>query len=159
MFYHSAYCGIDNVYAIDLTTHRRYQVTSRKYGAYNPVVSADGHWLIFNDFTKEGMNVAKMPLVPKQWKPLEEVEDRTVHYHEPLVTQEKNDVALENIPQCIYPVKRYHPWQHIFNVHSWLTLKNVSWNTRDPQHSLELLKAVEASILQSEDLLGTTKGI
>jgi len=157
VLYNSAYSGIDNIYAIDLATCRRYQVTSRKYGAYNPIISADGCWLIFNDFTKDGMDVAKMPFDPEQWTPLEQVEDRSVHYYAPLVAQEDNSDVLAHVPHRTYPVKRYHPWQHCLNVHSWLTLKDVAWNTDDPQKPSELLQKMELGVLRSKDLLGTTK--
>jgi len=157
VLYNSAYSGIDNIYAIDLATHRRYQVTSRKYGAYNPIISADGCWLIFNDFTKDGMDVAKIPFDPKQWTPLEQVEDRSVHYYAPLAAQEDNGDMLANIPHRTYPVKRYHPWQHWLNVHSWLTLKDVAWNTDDPQNPSELLQQMKLGVLCSKDVLGTTE--
>ena len=157
IFYNSAYSGIDNIYAIDLATHQRYQVTSRKYGAYNPIISADGYWLIFNDFAKDGMDVAKMPFDPKQWTPLEQVEDRSVHYYAPLVAQEDNSDVLAHVPHHKYTVQRYLPWQHCLNVHSWLTLKDVAWNTDDPQKPSERLQQMKLNVLHSKDLLGTTK--
>jgi len=156
VFYNSAYSGIDNIYAIDLTTQRRYQVTSSAYGAYNPTISADGYWLIFNDFTKDGMDAVKMRLEPTQWTPLEEVEDRTLRYYEPLVAQENNSTILENIPQDTYPVKRYHPWKHRLNVHSWLTLEGASWNTNSTKNRFASLRQVKLKLLQSKDLLDTT---
>lgn len=157
VFYSSAYSGIDNIYAVDLATHQQYQVTSRKYGAYNPIITADGCWLVFNDFTKDGMDVAKMPLDPKQWTPLAQVENRSVNYYAPLVAQEDNGTLLAHVPHRTYPVKRYHPWQHWLNVHSWLTLKDVAWNTNDPQKPSELLQQMKLGVLCSKDVLGTTE--
>jgi hypothetical protein len=157
VFYNSAYSGIDNIYAVDLATHQQYQVTSRKYGAYNPIITADGCWLVFNDFTKDGMDVAKMPLDPKQWTPLAKVENRSANYYAPLVAQENNGTLLVHVPHRTYPVKRYHPWQHWLNVHSWLTLKDVAWNTDDPQKPSELLQQMKLGVLCSKDVLGTTE--
>lgn len=157
VFYHSDYSGIDNIYAIDLATCQRYQVTSRKYGAYNPTISADGCWLIFNDFTQDGMDVVKMPLDPTQWIPLAQVEDRSVDYYTPLVEQEGNVDVLQHVPNHTYPVKRYHPQRHWLNIHSWLGVKDVKWNREDPQNLTETLQQVQFNILQSKDLLGTTE--
>ncbi|XWN34828.1 MAG: hypothetical protein ROO73_04470 [Roseivirga sp.] len=145
VFYNSAYSGIDNIYAIDLKTQQRYQVTSRKYGAYNPTVAADGQWVFFNDFTKDGMDVVKMPLNPQKWIPLEEVEDRTVHYYAPLVTQEGNSDLLENIPDHTYPTQRYYPARHLLNIHSWV-----------PEVNLDNTKREVKLTVFSEDLLETT---
>ena len=122
LFYNSAYSGIDNIYAIDLRTQQRYQVTSSKYGAYNPSVSSDGHWLIFNDFTKDGMDVVRMPLEPSQWVPLAKVEDRSICYYAPLVAQEHNPNLLACVPKHTYTPEPYYPWQHLINLRDGLIL-------------------------------------
>ena len=116
VFYNSTYSGIDNIYAIDLQTQRRFQVTSRKYGAYSPSISADGQWIFFNDFTRDGMDVMKMPLDPQHWLPLEKVEDRSVRYYEPLVKQENNADLLKHIPAHAYQTEVYQPWKHLVNI-------------------------------------------
>jgi hypothetical protein len=157
VLYNSNYSGIDNIYAIDLATSQQYQVTSREYGAYNPIISEDGCWLIFNDFTQEGMDVAKMPFEPKQWIPLAQVEDRSVHYHAPLVEQEGNSDVLEYVPNHTYPIQRYQPQEHWLNVHSWLSIEDVNWNSEDFQHPIDVLRKVKLKVLQSKDLLGTTE--
>ena len=113
IFYNSAYNGIDNIYALNLDTHQRYQVTSRKYGAYNPTISADGRWIVFNDFTKDGMDVVKMPFAPQEWTPLEKVEDRSIHYYAPLLAQENKGEVLNNISNKTYPVAPYYPWNSL----------------------------------------------
>lgn len=146
VFYNSPYSGIDNIYAVDLTTHQQYQVTSRKYGAYNPAISADGRWIFFNDFTKDGMDVVQMPFAPQQWKPLEEVEDRSVRYYAPLVTQENNGDVLEHVPSQKYPVAPYYPGEHLFNLHSWPLHETF----KDTKRRLGLT-------IRSNDLLHTTK--
>jgi Tol biopolymer transport system component len=38
IFFNSPISGIDNIYAISLETKQRYQVTTSKYGAYNPSI-------------------------------------------------------------------------------------------------------------------------
>lgn len=146
IFYNSAYNGIDNIYALDSGSRQRYQVTSRKYGAYNPTVSDDGRWIIFNDFTKDGMDVVKMPFAPQEWIPLEKVEDRSIRYHAPLVTQEDNEDVLEQIPNKAYPVEPYHPGAHWLNIHSW------PWPI--PQ---EGTKGQLGGIISSNDLLKRTQ--
>ena len=119
VFYSSSFSGIDNIYAIDLSTSQRYQVTSRKYGAYHPAVSSEGHWLLFNDFTADGMQAVKMRLDPAKWIPIEQVEDRSVYYHAPLVTQEAGEDIVPQIPDKEYPVERYHTWKHLINFCGW----------------------------------------
>lgn len=105
--YNSPYSGIDNLYALKISTGERFQVTSRKYGAYNPDRSPDGRTLVFQDFTPNGFRVATMPFDPSAWKPLSQVRTGEVRYFGPLVQQEGGRNVLDSIPQNQYPVGRY----------------------------------------------------
>jgi hypothetical protein len=119
LLYNSPYNGIDNIYAIHLPTGDRFQVTSATYGAYNPVVSADGKYLYFNDFQVKGMNVVRIPFSPATWTPLPEVADKNVHYYQPLVEQEGHAELLEDIPNQSYQVKSYRAGLRVLRPHSW----------------------------------------
>src|SRR5205085_1144567 len=61
LFFNSPVTGIDNIFALDLNTKKRYQVTTSKYAAYNPAVSKDGKTIYYNDQTKDGLDVVKIP--------------------------------------------------------------------------------------------------
>ncbi len=150
VLYNSAYSGIDNIYAIDLKNRQHYQVTSRKYGAYNPALSVDGQWLFFNDFTRDGMDVVKMPFAPQQWTPLEELENRSINYHEPLVAQENNGNLLKQVPDHEYLIEDYYPWKHCLNIHSWPP--HFKFNSNQGKLELEEL----GLRFISKDLLSTT---
>jgi hypothetical protein len=107
VLYNSPYSGIDNLYALRISTGERFQVTSRKFGAYNPDRSPDGRTLAFQDFTPEGFRIATMPFAPASWKPLREVRTGEVRSFGPLVQQEGNRNVLDSIPRQAYPVRRY----------------------------------------------------
>lgn len=107
LLYNSSYNGIDNIYAMDLATKNLFQVTSRKYGAYLGMVDSKTNQLIFNDYTKNGMDIAVMPFDPLLWTPLAAVEDRSLKYYEPLVTQEQDNDILKKVTNHIYPVSKY----------------------------------------------------
>ncbi len=157
VLYNSAYSGIDNIYAIDLATCQRYQVTSSQYGAYHPSISADNQWLLFNNFTEEGMDAVTIPFTPQQWTPLAQIEKRAVHAYAPTAAKEGSSDFLAHIPKHTYFVERYHPWQHTLNIHSWLTFNRILLNTEDPQKFSQYLQQVDLDIIRSENLLDTTK--
>ena len=46
ILYHSTHSGIDNVYALDTKTGKKYQVTSSKFGAFNVACSANGDKIV-----------------------------------------------------------------------------------------------------------------
>lgn len=113
IYYSSPYSGIDNIYAIHRQTKQRFQVTSSQYGAYHPAISPDGKWLLYNDCSKNGMDAVKILLNPKQWLPITQVQDRSIRYYQPLVTQEDNASILTKIPHEVYPTKPHKIWQSL----------------------------------------------
>ena len=86
LLFNSPRSGIDNIYALDLTSNQLYQVTSRPLGAFNGVASGDQ--LIFQDYDVKGYNIASMVLRPSQWKKAGEIavaETGIAPYFGPLV--------------------------------------------------------------------------
>jgi len=117
VLYNSPYNGIDNIYAFDLFSKDKYQVTRSKYGAYNAVVKDNK--MVYNEHTANGLDVVKAEYDPSKWKLIEEVEDRSLNYHEPLIEQEGHADILSKVPNTKYPVKKYSKAGHMLNVHSW----------------------------------------
>ena len=127
VLYNSPYTGIDNIWAVDLLDHRRYQITSRPFGAFNPTISPDSTALLFQDYTADGYNVAEMALDPSTWIPLEAGVVRPVRYYEPLIAQEQGGDLFATAPVAdprtqSWPVKDYHSLSHIFDVHNWFVV-------------------------------------
>ena len=92
----------------------------------------DGDSLLLEDYTVDGYRIATMPLDPPTWRPIEQVVDRRVRYYEPLIDQEQGGSVLANIPQQVYPVRRYRPLGHLLKIHSWAP------RTDGANHSLKL---------------------
>jgi len=59
ILYNSPRSGMDNIYALDVTTNNNYQITSSQYGSYNPAVSKDGKTLFYNEQGRDGLDVVK----------------------------------------------------------------------------------------------------
>ena len=136
LLFDSPYSGIDNIHAVHLSSGDHYQVTSRPLAATH--VSVDGDSLLFQEYTVDGYRIATMSLDPATWTPIEQVVDRRVRYYEPLIDQEQGGSIMKDIPQRVYPVRRYRPLSHLLKIHSWAP------RTDGANHSLNL---------QSNDLL------
>ena len=143
LFYNSPYSGIDNIYALNVETGKKFQVTSSKYGSYNPSVSWDGKTLYYNEQTKNGMDVVKTELDPFYWKPLEEVKRQGEGFFQHLVEQEGHPDILDSVPQNVFPKTRYSKVKGLLNVHSWGPYTNSSLSYLDLG-------------ITSKDLLSTT---
>ncbi|HEY3406381.1 MAG TPA: hypothetical protein VGK59_23495, partial [Ohtaekwangia sp.] len=124
IIFNSPATGIDNIHAVDITTGKRYIITSSKYGAYNPAVSRDGKTLYYNDQTKDGLDVVKIPYEPSSWLPfIERKEPKTFFQH--LVDQEGRPNLFDSIPAKNYTVTKYSKLKGMINPHSWgLVLTN-----------------------------------
>jgi len=113
--------GIDNVYALHIPTGVRYQVTSSRYGAYSPTVSPDGKWIYFNEQTRDGLDVARIPFEPASWKTFTPAQEDPHSLSQTLVSQEKTESFWSAVPDNSksYPVTRYRKISGVINPYTW----------------------------------------
>ena len=139
LFFNSPISGIDNLYALNLETKVRYQVTSSKYAAYNPSVSNDGKTIYYNEQSRNGLDVVKVPLDQSHWTPFDEasIPDSRPLYQD-MAAQEGRPGLLDSIPDVNLPIKKYSKLGGIINPYSWgayvsndLTQINVGVGSRD----------------------------
>jgi hypothetical protein len=121
ILFNSPYSGIDNIYAIDTFSRRRYQITSSQFGAFFPDVSPDCQNLLYNDYSIDGYDVAEILLDPQEWTNIESVEKQSLPFFDPLVYSADENDAVENksFSTKEYEVHNYLPLAHVLNVHSW----------------------------------------
>ncbi|MCJ7579467.1 MAG: hypothetical protein MUP98_02915, partial [Candidatus Aminicenantes bacterium] len=121
ILFNSPYSGIDNIYAIDIFSRQRYQITSSRFGAFFPEVSPDCQILLYNDYSIEGYDAAEIFLDPKEWTILEAVEKHSLPFFDPSVEteSENNTVETKIFPTKKNEINNYFPLAHILNVHSW----------------------------------------
>ena len=139
LFFNSPVSGIDNVYMLDLESGKRYQVTCSKYGAYNPSVSKDKKWLYYNEQTRDGLDVVRIPFEPSVWKAYSKgTTSVTQDLANNLVEQEATAGFWNTIPRNNLPVRHYSKLSGIINPYGWgayltndLTQINVGVSSRD----------------------------
>jgi len=120
VLFNSPVSGIDNIYAIDIETKTRYQVTSSKYAAYNPSVSTDGRTLYYSDQNRDGLDVVKTPFDPASWKAYSMQAPPSVKpLYQALADQEHHGGLLDTVSQTPLPVKKYSKLKGVFNPYSW----------------------------------------
>lgn len=123
VLYNSGITGIDNIFAFDMVSKLKFQVTNRKFGAFNPTFSADGKTLIFNDFSIKGHQIVYMPFEPSKFLPIDESLSKPVKYYGQMVLQEAGENLLKNIPTTQFEVKKYSK-ANIFNLYTWGIVAN-----------------------------------
>ncbi len=118
VFFNSPVSGIDNIYAWDIKSQKRFQVTSSKYGAYNPSISKDGKQMYYNEQKRDGLDVVKTSVAPEFWKEFvvkEEPQNLVQH----LVDQEGHPHLFDSIPQTVLTAKKYSKFKGLINPYSW----------------------------------------
>lgn len=125
VLYNSPVSGIDNIYALDLESGKRFQITCSKYGSYNPSVSRDGKTIYYNEQGRDGMDIAKIPFAPASWKPWSLTEQPTAMFGH-LIEQEAHPNLINSISDSAYAVRRYHRWKGIINPYAWGASMNTS---------------------------------
>jgi hypothetical protein len=118
VLYGSPSSGLDNIEALDTRTGRRFQVTSRRYGARNASVAPDGKRLAFQDYGADGFDIAAMTVDTSMWTPVEQVTPRRLEYFTPLIAQEQGRSALEQIRPTVWRADRFRASTGEFAIHS-----------------------------------------
>lgn len=142
LLFSSPVSGIDNIYAIDLKDTSRYQLTTSKYGAYNPAVDAEAKFLYYNDHSSTGMDVARVPFDRSLWKEYQPVSSE-FNLYDHLVRQEGDSLLFRTVPDNQYPVKHYSKAKHILNPFAWGVLVQTDLTRGDLG-------------ISSQDILSTT---
>lgn len=129
LFYNSPVSGIDNIYVYDLDRKKRLQVTSSKYGAYNPSVSPEGV-IYYNEQARDGLQAVSISLNPQTWKEYAAKTDDGELY-DVLSKQENNPALFDSIPQVKYETKKHSPFSGIVNPYSWGVYFNSTFTQAD----------------------------
>ena len=125
ILYNSGITGIDNIFAFDIVSKKKFQVTNRKFGAFNPTISSDGKTLIFNDFSIKGHQIVSMPFEPEKFLPVDENLSKPVKYFGQMVLQEAGENLLKSVPTTQFEVRKYSK-ANIFNLYTWGIVANSS---------------------------------
>jgi hypothetical protein len=135
IFFSGTFSGIDNIYCLDLVKKKIYQVTSARFGAFQPQVSEDGTLLYYSNYSSNGFKIAGLSMEEGLWIPLDEAQNHEEQMDYDQTDEEREITEKTTLPSAgSYPVKRYSKTLHLFNFHSWLPLY---FNYLDPELTLE----------------------
>lgn len=129
IIYESPYSGIDNIYAINIHTKQRFQITSGKFCTAGAMISDNGTKMLYQDYTLYGYDIVETEVKPDTWKKIEDVEVFETRYFEPLIAQEtgKNIFnGIDSVPTKQYPVTYYNQCANSLNFHSWTILPMIT---------------------------------
>jgi hypothetical protein len=136
IFFSGTFSGIDNIFCYQMEDEQVYQLTSARFGAFQPQLSFDGLSLLYSNYTSAGYGVAGLSLDKALWKPLEEARDHREQIDYDQTPEEKDIAALLLASDSLeFDTRRYRKLPHLFNIHSWLPLY---FDYLNPELSLDL---------------------
>jgi hypothetical protein len=110
--------GIDNLFAVNRNTGEVFQVTTSRYGAYNPSVRKDGSTILYNEQTANGLAVAEINFNPSTWKKFN-YQSENPRYFGWLEKQEGSKNFLQSINKQEFQAKRYRRIAGTINPYNW----------------------------------------
>jgi hypothetical protein len=123
IFFSGTFSGIDNIYCYRMDTKEAFQVTSARFGAFQPQLSGDGKTLFYSNYTAGGYDAVRLDLEKGTWKLLDEVMD---HREQIDYRQTPEEKMVDEIPFVSDTFEmdnqRYRKALHLFTFHSWLPL-------------------------------------
>jgi hypothetical protein len=156
IFFNGAFSGIDNVYALDVPTGQINKVVLSEFGALDAVLSSDGKYLLWSDYSSMGYDLAIGSAAIGSGPLLEDVADHSLKMHEVLAGQEDGLVIRDSIPRRNYLAIPYYRIANLFSFHSWgpisLDVDNIEANPGFSLLSQNKLSTSFASLGYSYDL-------
>ena len=118
--------GIDNLFAVDTATGTIAPLTTRKFGASLPALSADGKRVLFADYGPHGFDVAEMPVDLTQLRA--ESAPNVVIFADSAIAQEDRLRLRADSARALrgdstaavsrWPVRPFAGWSRLFDFHS-----------------------------------------
>lgn len=146
------HAGTEDIYALDTLSREVFRITSGRFAAYDPDFTEDKKFMIFSDYTSDGLMVVEEEIDTAAWIPLSRISDNSYRLYDALAAQEtaniqdsvidrkiykmnatdNYDLAKDTIEAIIYPTKQYSKVLNLFNPHSWapvsFDINNLSLN-------------------------------
>lgn len=118
VYYSASYSGNDELYALQLSDRKVFQLT--KTGLGNYFANASSEKIVWSGFTPEGYQLREMNLQSEKWIPQSDYVLSGANFPFPVAhSKELRDILLNEVPNNKFPQKRYTLGEHLFYVHSW----------------------------------------
>jgi hypothetical protein len=114
------YNGIDNIYLLNPDSKQLSQITSSKFGAFNPFYDGSTQKLLFNNYQVNGYDISSVSFDKASGTKIPE--NGSIHYEQPLVAQEGNINVFDHPANLKYESKPYREVNNLFYFHSLIPI-------------------------------------
>ena len=119
VYFSSSLTGIQNIFALKVSTSEFYQITESRFGSFDPAISKDGKKLVYSEYTAKGFRTTELVLNDALWRQPIIASSQGSNYFSPLLDTEHGNI-LDEIEKSEYFVKPYKYFtKGLLNIHSW----------------------------------------
>lgn len=119
LYFESGADGTNNIYRLDLAAAKAERITTARFGAFTPSLSADGSRLLFSDYYSKGHRVVSVPIAKLTPTPADLNNPYRFELAETLAGQEKFNLDTAKIQDIPFESKPYRKSLNLFRFHSW----------------------------------------
>ncbi len=132
VFFSGAFTKINNIFAVKITTpNQLFQVSSVRFGAFQPAVFSDTKQLIFSEFNHFGYTLKQLKIEPETWKKFDISQAQEIDYFKPLLQQEISDLPSK-LDTKKYNISKFSKSTKLINIHS------LGYTAFHPNYGIEL---------------------
>jgi hypothetical protein len=143
LYFSSSMGGIDNIHVLDLATGHRRMVTDERFGAFDPVISADGGRLLYAAYTPDGYRIRELELDTALFMPVKGNVLGDIRFHHDAERAEGKHTPVP-VPTPGFTPRTYHALTDgLFNVYGWFPIPSP------PEYGLEVY---------TQNIMSTLKG-
>ena len=113
IYFTAAFNGSMNIYAIDVESGQKHQLTNSATGAFYPAVSPDGRKLVYSEFSALGYKLMQAEL-PKTLPVIDQWPSSKLDYYQPVAQQEQQLIQQKPFGDPL-PPEKYRKTSGLFN--------------------------------------------
>ena len=119
LYFESGLNGTNNIYSIDSQTKKTKRITTSRFGAFTPTLSADGQQLLFTDYGKNGYRVASVSINSLTTETADFNKPYKFPLAETISKQENINFDTVRLAEVDFRPKRYNRALNLIKIHSW----------------------------------------
>ena len=120
IIFSAGFSGIDNIYALSIKSNELHQLTSSRYGAFEPFVDEKSDILYYSQYTEKGFRPVRKNIIKADWISFSEPNHLIPDWAALLAEQEPTLFPEEASKDTVYTSKKYSRLANLFNIHSWM---------------------------------------
>lgn len=119
LYFESGADGTNNIYRLNLASAEPERITTARFGAFTPSLSADGSQLLFADYYNKGYRVVSVPVDKLTQTPANLNDPYRFELAETLAGQESFNLDTAELQDIPFESKPYRKSLNLFRFHSW----------------------------------------